>query len=119
MPTPGVNLDYSNPSFISQLLVRYLGLHPKSIILSQPVSRLNGIVDHGTTFPRLIGLCVKFDPVTPPTSFASGDNPTGVGDICVWVKSENVGGVKIPVLNLGVFRCGAYGNTMSFTWLPF
>lgn len=116
MPTPGTNLQYGNASFISEMMVRKLGLHQKSIIFAQSTKTRNGAADPGTTFPRMIALCVKYSTTTAPTSNASGDQPTGVGDLCVYVAAENVGGYKVPVASISIYRCTAYTNTTTFTW---
>lgn len=113
----GANLSYHNTGFVWQLFCRKMGLKPRQLAIKNPTGRRNMAVDDGTTFPRLVGLCSKFNVGTPPTSNTAADAPTGVGDLCVYVASNSAGEAdKIAVANIDIYRCTAFTDSSTFTW---
>ncbi len=117
MPAPGANLSYHNASQLWEMFFRKIGYKPRSRPASQPTKNRNMAADTGltATFPRPIGICAKYS-ATAPQSNTAADAPTGVGDICISVASNNVGLAHITAADITVYRSTAYVSTTSHTW---
>jgi len=114
MAVPGTNLDYGNASRAWSMFFRKLGIKARELVAKNPTKR-NNATDDGTTAPRPIGICVKYS-ATAPTTDASGDEPTGVGDICIHVTQNTPISNKIVVSAIDIYLCTAYVSDTSFTW---
>ena len=118
MPAPGANLNYDNQSRIFGLFMRKLGLKARDIPMVQQTRNRNMTAATGVTaeVPLVGGFCLKFSTTTAPASNTAADAPSGIGDICVYCKSNGDVGLKIAPTNLAIYRCSAYTNNTTFTW---
>ena len=95
-----------------------MGFKARALPVSNTTKTIGG-TDDPTTFPRSIGLCVK-QSATAPTTNAAGDNPTGIGDICLQMKvasgNATSPGLRYDVAQVDVFRCTSYVNSSTFAW---
>jgi hypothetical protein len=98
MATPGANLDYGNNEKVWNRILKKFGMSRNVTLVGQGQEGQ----DPTTLANRTVGICLKNG---APANNTAADAPTGVGDFC------------FDATNKQVYRCSAYTNGTTFTWV--